>query len=55
MARPKKIIQEEILVAVGEQRNLKQTIHPLTEHFNIGDLNTLRDKLNEIIKFINEI
>lgn len=29
--------------------HLGKPIEPITEHFAIGDLNTLRDKINEII------
>lgn len=36
--------------AAVEKTIVEIPISPITEHFNIGDLNTLRDKINEIIK-----
>lgn len=43
MAKKKETTEEKV-------EEVKPTISPLTEQFNIADLNTLRDKINEIIK-----
>jgi hypothetical protein len=41
------------VIAVPETSKVKK-IEPLTHEFSHGDFNILKDKLNEVIKFINK-
>ncbi len=53
MARPKKEIEVEVTPEVIEVlKETEKKILPITEQFGNGDLNVLRDKINEIIRSI---
>lgn len=50
MARPKKVVKKEEKVEVKKDVNF--TISEITNDLGRGDLNELRDKINEIIRYI---
>lgn len=56
MSRPKKVTAasvdiSELAIVQGEQEvQAVKVVHPLTQEFGNGDLNILRDKINEIIR-----
>jgi hypothetical protein len=50
MARPKKIEKLVSYASTALEVSENKIIHPLLQEFGNGDLNILRDKINEIIK-----
>lgn len=55
MARTKKkvaekVVEEAVEEIVNEVNTDRVEVQPLTQEFGNGDLNTLRDKINELIK-----